>query len=176
VAPKAKSSRDEVELGFVSGVFGFKGEVRLHLHNPTSDLLRTPRSVILVAPDGARRAVTMSARPGAGKRVLGKIEGVRDEHEAGALKDFRVLIPRDALPETEEGEFYVADLVGLEVEAGEERGTVTEIHQAGPVDVLEVDVGGKEPVFVPLVEGTVLGVDLDAGIVRLVEGSLDDEA
>jgi 16S rRNA processing protein RimM len=172
VAPKARS--EDVELGFVSGVFGFRGEVRLHLHNPSSDLLRTPRAVVLVAPDGSRRTVTMSARPGAGKRVLGRIAGVTDEHQAAALKDFRVLIPRDALPAPEEGEFYVADLVGLAVEAGDRRGTIREIHQAGPVDVLEVEVGGKEPVFVPLVEGTVVDVDLDGGIVRLAEGSLDD--
>ena len=48
------------------------------------------------------------------------------------------------------------------------------MHRSGPVDVLEVNVGGREPVFVPLVEGKVLSVDLDVGIVRLVEGSLDE--
>ena len=179
MAPTAKSSagpgEGEIELGFVSGVFGFRGEVRLHLHNPQSDLLRNERQVVLVAPDGARRAVTMSARPGAGKRILGRIAGITDEHMAARLRDFRIVLARDALPETDEGEFYVADLLGLAVEAGERKGTVTEIHHAGPVDILEVDVGGKEPVFVPLVDGVVQAVDLEAGVVRLAPGALDED-
>jgi 16S rRNA processing protein RimM len=180
VAPTARSRSSgpldhEIELGFVSGVFGFRGEVRLHLHNPDSDLLRQPREVVLVAPDGVRRPARMSARPGAGRRILGRIDGVRDEHEAGALKDHRVVMARDALPATGAGEFYVADLVGAAVEAGERRGTVTDIHHAGPVDILEVDVGTREPVFVPLLDGVVLAVDLDARVVRLAADALDEE-
>lgn len=173
MAPSSRSS--EVELGYVSGVFGFRGEVRLYLHNPSSDLLREPREVVLVAPDGARRTARMSARPGAGKRVLGRIEGVSDERGAAALEHHRVLIARDALPATDEGEFYVADLLGLAVEAGARRGAVVEVHQAGPVDVLEIDVGGREPVFVPMVDGAVRSVDLDAGVVILAPDALDEE-
>ena len=46
---------DELELGSLMGAFGVRGEVRVWLHHPESDLLATPREVVLVAPDGSRR-------------------------------------------------------------------------------------------------------------------------
>ena len=67
---------DEVELGHVSGVFGVRGEVRLHLHNRDSILLEGPVDAVLVGPDGARTGVEIVARPGAGKRIIGRITGL----------------------------------------------------------------------------------------------------
>lgn len=165
---------DELDLGFVSGVFGTGGEVRLHLHNPDSDLLRAPREVVLVAPDGARRQVTLSARPGAGRRILGRIAGVEDRGAAADLMGHRVRIAKDALPPVAPGEVYVWQLEGLEVRVGgAPAGTVAQVHRAGPVDVLEIDTGG-EPAFVPVVGGNVERVDLDAGVVHLAPGVLDE--
>ena len=44
-------SEDEVELGRIVGVFGVRGEVRVHLHNREgSVLLDDPWDVILVPP------------------------------------------------------------------------------------------------------------------------------
>jgi len=168
------TSADEVELGYVSGVFGVRGEVRLHLHNPGSDLLRAPRAVVLVGPDATRRSVELSARPGAGRRILGRIAGVEDRDAAEALIGWRVRIPKDALPAAAPGEYYVWQLEGAAVLVGEERrGTVARIHRAGPVDVLEVATGG-EPAFVPMIAANVAGIDVEARVIRLVAGALDE--
>ena len=165
---------DEVELGFVSGVFGTAGEVRLHLHNPTSDLLRQPRRVVLVAPDGSRRHATLTARPGAGKRILGRIAGIDDRDGAAALMGFRVRIEKADLPAAAPDEFYVWQLEGAAVEVdGQRRGTVATIHRAGPIDILEVDIG-SDSVFVPMIAAIVVGVDAPRRVVRLAPGALDE--
>jgi ribosomal 30S subunit maturation factor RimM len=65
---------EEVELGYVSGVFGVRGELRVFLHHPDSDTLATERRVIFTAPDGRRFTAFLRARSGAGKRILGVFE------------------------------------------------------------------------------------------------------
>ena len=56
-AAKSEASTEEVPLGHVVGIFGVTGEVRLHLYNRESDLLRVSRLVSLTSPQGERREV-----------------------------------------------------------------------------------------------------------------------
>ena len=46
---------DDVRLGHVNGVFGLRGDVRLYLYNPGSELIGERIDAQLVAPDGSRR-------------------------------------------------------------------------------------------------------------------------
>lgn len=80
-------------------------------------------------------------------------------------------VPRDALPPPEEGSYYVADLVGLEVvEEGRGRvGVVANVLSLPANDVLELDTG----VLLPLVEDCVREVDLEGGRVVLNPGFID---
>jgi 16S rRNA processing protein RimM len=70
-------------------------------------------------------------------------------------------VPRSALAETAEGEYYVFQLVGLRVEedAGTVLGTVKDVAPGVANDVLELDSG----LFLPMVEECVRSVDLEAG-------------
>jgi len=106
------------------------------------------------------------ARVLSAKRVGGGRLAVRLDREAprGAALE----VPRSHLPPTEEGEYYVRDLVGLEVvEAGGRRlGAVTGVYPGVANDALELDSG----FVLPLVEDCVLEVDLQAGRVVVAEG------
>ncbi len=161
----------ELELGRVSGVFGFKGELRLFLHNPETDSFDEPRRVVLLRPDGARFEATLSVRPGAGKRLLGWVEGVEGEDAAKALMEWTILVARSDLPEPDDG-FYVSDVLGWPVFVGDHKvGTVTGIHATDGDDVLEVG-GGAEPLFVGMNERYVLDVDFEKQRVVLAEDAL----
>jgi 16S rRNA processing protein RimM len=162
-----------VELGRIVGVFGFKGEVRLHLDNPDTELLDAPFPVILVGPDGGRRHTRLSARPGAGKRILGRVDGVTDDAGAKALQGFRVLARIADLPPPAEGEVYVWQLEGAEVRIGDALvGRVLGVQESGPVAILEIDVGARDPALVPMVEAFV--VSAAPGLVVLYPGALDE--
>jgi 16S rRNA processing protein RimM len=76
-------------------------------------------------------------------------------------------VPRDSLPEPEEGSYYVFQLVGLEVEEeGESLGRVVEVAPGLANDVLELDTG----LALPLVDACVQEVDLDAGRIVVRRG------
>jgi 16S rRNA processing protein RimM len=165
-----------LELGYVSGVFGVRGEVRLFLHNPDTPFFDRPRQVTLIAPNGARRAATLAARSGAGRRIVGQISGVADRDAAAALNGTQIVVPRSALPVAKRGEWYVVDLLGADVFVGERRvGSLVAVHPTAGGDVLEIDVGAKDPAFVPLLERWVTGVDVAARRVALADDALLEE-
>ena len=77
-------------------------------------------------------------------------------------------VPRSALARTEADEYYVFELVGLEVseEGGDVLGTVTDVAPGVANDVLELDSG----LLLPMVEECVLSVDLHAGKILVAPG------
>lgn len=158
-------------LGEVVGVFGFRGELRLLLHNREGETLRAPREVQLVAADGTRTRVQISARPGAGKRILGKIVGVDTEAGARALIGTKIHISRSELPATQPGEWYVRDLFDLPVfdEAGAPLGHVADVV-AGAIDVWVIERPDGGQVFLVATKDAVKQVDLVAGRV-VVDGT-----
>lgn len=126
-----------ISLGSIVGVFSFRGEVRVHLHHREGDALREWRPVTLQGPEGARQA-RMIVRSGAGKRILGRIEGLTTEAGAQALVGWEILIRREDLPRTGEDEYYVHDLIGLPVFD----------EEGAPLGALEEIVPGQKDIWV----------------------------
>lgn len=87
---------------------------------------------------------------------------ITDRNAAERLTNTQLFAPRDALPEVEEDEFYLADLVGLRVqsEAGEVLGTIAAVHDYGGGTSLEIAPGA---LLVPFTRLAVPVVDLAAG-------------
>jgi 16S rRNA processing protein RimM len=81
-------------------------------------------------------------------------------------------VDRDELPPPKEDEYYVFQLVGLDVERedGTRLGCVTNVEAGVANDVLELDSG----LLLPLVEACVREVDLDAG--RIIVGAGFDDS
>jgi 16S rRNA processing protein RimM len=147
-------------LGRVTGVFGVRGELRLWLDNPDSSwLYEQAREVVLRADDGRERALRLKARPGAGRRILGRVEGFERREQAEALVGWEILAPRDALPELDDGSWYVEDLIGLSVftDRGRALGELVEVHQGAPVEVWEI-LGPEGTSYVPVLLERILEV------------------
>jgi len=82
-------------------------------------------------------------------------------------------VARSALPPTDEDEFYVFELVGLEVgeEAGRPLGKVTTVTPGVANDVLELDSG----LALPMVEDCVRRIDLESGRILVASGFSDPD-
>jgi 16S rRNA processing protein RimM len=92
-----------------------------------------------------------------------------DRNAAEKLVNTRLSIERDKLPEPEEDEFYLADLVGLAAVApnGSALGQVTVVHDYGGGASLEI-AGDGQPLLVPFTRACVPDVDVAAGRVVVV--------
>lgn len=114
---------------------------------------------------GEQVRVEESKRAGGGRLVI-RLD--RRPERGSALE-----VPRSSLPPTEEDEYYVADLIGLEVveEEGRSLGTVRDVSNYAANDVLELDSG----LLLPLVEDCVRQVDLTAGRIVVSRGFADGQ-
>jgi 16S rRNA processing protein RimM len=131
---------DDVRLGHFVGVFGLRGELRVYLHNPLTELFDRPREVVLVAPDGSRRVTQLGLRPGAGRRILGRVAGVETVEAAERLIGSELVVGRETLPELPEGEWYHHELLGCAVAtvSGQELGKLVAVQDASSIDTWEV--------------------------------------
>ncbi len=106
--------------------------------------------------------------------VLLKLAGCDDRNAAEGLRDLLVQVAmEDALP-LEEGEYWVHQIVGLEVwtTEGDLLGLVQEVLETAANDAYVVrDRSGRE-VLIPALRSVVLEIDLAAGrmLVELPEG------
>jgi 16S rRNA processing protein RimM len=170
------SGRDEawVEIGRVARPHGVRGELSVKLFNAASEALGEGVAVRVRAAGGAdRQAQVLGARPAVDGIVLLRLAGVEDRDAADALRGAVLCVPRASLPEPDEGEFYVCDLLGASVllDDGTALGEVAAVQSAPTVDVVVVEGAGKRW-EVPLVADFVVRLDV-AGrllVLRDVEG------
>jgi len=138
---------DYIALAEVARPHGVRGELKLRVYNPESDLLQQQRGAIrLVSPTGeVRQAKLRSFRKLPGGDLLAHMDGVGHKEAAEALRGWRFEVPREALAPTQDAdEFYVVDLQGCQALLGDEvLGTVVEVLQYPTCDVLVVDRDGN---------------------------------
>lgn len=168
-----------VEIGIVGRPHGVRGELRVHLHNPGSEVIGRADPVYLLRNPGGEPVVRRIEGVRQGPRcVLVSLEGADSRELAAELKGARLLVPRSVLPPPEEDEFYVDDLPGVEVRVGAVRlGVVSGSREQGGVEVVTVDVdagtgGDPEEIQIPLAEEFVERLCLDEGL--LVVRDIDD--
>jgi 16S rRNA processing protein RimM len=101
---------------------------------------------------------------GSGRFAILALEGIDTMESAEALKGKNVFVPRDQLPEMEPGSFYASDLEGLTVVTarGQVLGVLEEIFDNGAHDIYVVRDETRE-ILLPVVDGVVVEVDMDAG-------------
>ncbi|HEC14714.1 MAG TPA: 16S rRNA processing protein RimM, partial [Rhodospirillales bacterium] len=114
-------------VGVVTGARGLKGEVRI------KSFTAVPEDIAAYGPvrdETGGRSFEIRVTGRAKGTVTARLEGVGDRDGAEALKGLALYVSRDVLPEAEDGEFYHADLIGLEAvfADGEVIGTVTAVH------------------------------------------------
>lgn len=150
-----------VAVGRIVRAHGVRGELGVRCDDPSTSSLLQAKQVRL-AGESELRAVAF-ARP-AHTEVLLRLRGVDDRDQAEALRGREVELPRAALPPPEPGEYYYADLVGLQAfdESGKLLGEVKGLWETGPVPVLVI---GEEPeeLLVPFAEPFVVAVKAAEG-------------
>jgi len=157
---QAKNTQGPVRIGRVGRPHGLDGA--FVVEDASEDARRFEVGATLLAA-GEPASVVLSRRVGGG-RVAIKLDR---RVERGAELSIR----REDLPPPDEGSYYVADLVGLEVveEGGARLGFIADVLPGVANDVLELDSG----LLLPLVEDCVREVQLAQRRVLVAPGFVD---
>lgn len=154
-----------VELGRIVGIHGVRGGLRLESWTQPRAGIFKYRPWTLARADGSEQEFADGARGHShGKGLLATLPGVEDREQARQWLDARVLVPRSALPKAAPGEYYWADLEGLQVVNmdGVDLGCVDRVLATGANDVLALtDKAGLERLVPFVLDQYIKEVDLE---------------
>jgi len=148
---------DPVAIGVVIAPHGVRGTVRVRAVGSGKHLRRDTEPVVA----GVRRRISTAKQTPKG--FLLDLEGIESRADADSLRGEELLLDREELDAPEEGEFYVADLVGMTAvdDDGEILGTVEDTFETAAHEVLVVREE-NEDLYVPFTLEHVPEVDLEA--------------
>ncbi|MCS5706473.1 ribosome maturation factor RimM [Synechococcus sp. FGCU-3] len=166
----AASADELLVVGKIVAAQGLRGELRVL---PLSDF---PERFIKAGPrwlqrksDPARSVQLKGGRQLPGKEMyVVRLEGIDSREAAEALVGEQLMVRASDRPKLARGEFYLLDLVGLEVrleESGTVVGHVRDLIHAGN-DLLEVELSperGGRSILIPFVKAIVPTVELQDG-------------
>lgn len=163
-----------VVLGKIIDPYGVQGWVRVHpFGDDPSSWAAMPTWWLTGEGADDWRETGLKACRLHGDGLVCLFDGVAGRAGAEALKGKLVGAPREALPATEEDEYYWGDLIDLQVinTVGEPLGRVTGLIETGANDVLRVVSESGAERLLPFVAQVVLAVEKESGIIRVEWGS-----
>ncbi len=149
-----------VLLAKIGRPHGVKGAVRVKTF--TDDPMAIGRYGPLAGNDGRSFSIAEIRPDKTG--VIARFKGVADRNAAEALNGVDLYVDRSVLPEPEEDEFYLTDLIGLAAELpdGATLGTVSALQDFGAGDMLEITPPMGPSRLIPFTKAAVPVIDIAA--------------
>ena len=158
-----------IEIGKIVNTHGVRGDVKINPFVDDSSVFTEFEYLIVGEKKLSVRGVKfVKATP------IVSLEGIDSIEKAEVLRNTPVFINEEDLPELDEGEYYIKDILGLTVitDLGECLGKVTDVFKTGSNDVYEVSGESGKPVLIPAISEVVKSIDTEKGEIRihLLEG------
>lgn len=179
------------QIGIITSAHGVHGEVKVY---PTTDdvkRFKRLKKVILrkgELPEGGNipgddpeaaggRVLEVESVKFLKKLVVLKFRGIDSMEEAEKCRKYSLLVPRADAVRLRRDEYFIADLIGLNVqdEDGTQIGTLTDVLTTGANDVYAIKLHSGEELLLPAIRQCVLEVNVESSYIRIhiLEGLLD---
>lgn len=162
-----------LEIGQIVNTFGIKGFVKV---NPfVDDILRfDDLEKVYIRRNKEIKELQVEAVKYHKNMVLVKFKGIDKVEDAELLRNFYLEVDRENAIELEEGEYFIADLLGMNVltEENEQLGKLEDIFNAGSSDIYVVKTEEGKQILLPAISEVVKEINLKENkiIVHLLEG------
>lgn len=165
--------REYFHIAVVTGAHGIKGELKAKPLSDETTLDSLQDAYLLDPGDRNPRPVHIRAKLHKGLYIV-SMDGIRDRDQAEKLRGHYLAMAREDAPELPDGRYYAADLIGCLVKTTEhgEIGTLLDTISGTGADIFEVKRPGKKDLLVPILDDTLVDVDLEARqiVLKLAEG------
>ena len=141
----------EVILGQIIKPHGIKGYVKVISYAESPKSFKRTEALYVRSRNGRDMAYRVEDVNGKGNKVIIKLSGIDTRQDAERLIGSVILINRKDLPDTDDGEYYWYDLIGMEVHdsSGEYLGVIKKIFQTGSNDVYVIQGDEGEEILIP---------------------------
>ncbi len=166
-----------LQVGAVTKAHGLAGEVRVF---PTTDdpkRFKKLKTVLLETPAGMQEMEVERVKFFKNLVIL-KFRGLDRIEDVENFRSCKLYVTRENAVKLEENEYFIADLIGMQVYAETMDaflGELTDVLQTGANDVYEVSLPDGRTVLIPAIHQCILQVDVEKGtmLVHLLEGLLE---
>ena len=163
-------------VGVISNTHGIRGDVKVY---PTTDNVRRFDDLKEVILDTGKEQLILHVTSVKyfKNMVILKFKEFDNINDIIPYKGMDLLVTRENAIPLEEGEYYIADIIGSKVITDEDKilGTLTDVLQTGANDVYVVKTKDGKEVLLPSIEECILDRDIENKIVKvhIMKGLLD---
>ena len=157
-----------LQVGVITSTHGVRGEVKVF---PTTDDAARFKQLKHVLLDTGREMKPLEIQ---GVKffkqfVILKFKGIDNINDIERYKRCPLLVERKDAVELKEDEYFIADMIGIQVETedGEVFGTLKDVMETGANDVYVIDTEEHGEVLVPAIKECILDVDMESGIITV---------
>ncbi len=160
--------KSKFTIGKVLKPRGLKGEIKFETYSSNSARFSRLKKLSIDEVDYSIEKISMEGAFG-----YVKLKGIDTIEQAELLRNKPILAKRDDLPPLEEGRYYVADMLGIDVVVGGRVvGEIVDILQYGSADVYVVKSGETKFSF-PALKQLIKSVDIARGEIVLDDMMFD---
>ena len=165
-----------LEAGQIVGTHGVRGEVRVQPWCDSPEQFAGFKK--LYWDDAGKQPVKVKGRPHKNIALV-VLDGVTTVEAAQVLRGKMLYVDRKDL-KLPKDRYLVQDLIGLkivDVDTGEEYGTLSDVSQTGANAVYHMATADKGEILIPAIPDVVVKIDLKADTLYLrpMKGLLDDD-
>lgn len=167
---------DRLKVGVVTSVHGIKGEVKVF---PTTDDSRRFKKLKQVYLDTGKEMLPLEIEGVKffKQMVIVKFKGYENPDDVMKFRQKELWIDRKDAVRLSKDEYFIADLIDMEVCDEEEKliGTLKDVISTGANDVYAIETPEGKEVLFPAIKQCILDVDTEARkmTVHVMEGLLD---
>lgn len=168
--------KKHLECAIIINTHGVAGGVKLESLCDSPQVL-TSLGRVFMRCGGEMREIKVLRASVFKQFVIAELEGITDMDSAAALKGTTLYAAREDFA-LEEGDYFIADLIGLDVfdvESGERYGRISDVINRGASDIYVIKTSSGERMM-PAVAEFVKKIDLEKGVfVKTIPGLLSDD-
>ena len=168
---------DRFQVGVIASTHGLSGEVNVFPTTEDPSRFKKLKEVTLHTNRGEELELHVQSARFFKKFVIVKFKEFNNINEVEKFRGCELTIARKDALKLEPGEFYCADLIGLDIvdEDGNTLGKVSDIIQTGANDVYEMTSENREDkVYIPAIKDCVKEINIEKGqiIIHVMDGLL----
>lgn len=151
-----------LQVGVITTTHGIRGEVKVF---PTTDDPKRFLDLKNVILDDGKTTFDLEIQNVKFFKnlVILKFKGIDNINDIEKYKKAGLYVTREDAVELEEDEYFIADLIGMDVisDEGEQLGTISDVLQTGANDVYVISRKGQKDLLLPAIHECILDVNVE---------------